>query len=225
MISTTAAPWGAIFDWDGVIIDSSKCHEISWDRLAEEEKRILPLGHFKAGFGRKNEFIIPNILGWTTDTAEITRIGLRKEAIYRQVVEECGVIVLPGARVWLERLRDAGVPCVIGSSTHRANIELTLSQIGLAQFFQDMVTSEDVTHGKPHPEVFLKAAAKIERPPAQCVVFEDAFAGLEAARAGGMRCIGVATTHPAEALVPYADRVVVRLDELTAAQVGEWFRK
>src|SRR5688572_2875143 len=136
MTEGRTAPWGAIFDWDGVIIDSSKCHEISWDRLAEEEKRTLPAGHFKAGFGRKNEYIIPQILGWTNDEAEVQRLGLRKEALYRKVVEECGVIALPGARVWLERLHEAGVPCVIGSSTHRANIELTLSQIGLAPFFQ-----------------------------------------------------------------------------------------
>jgi HAD superfamily hydrolase (TIGR01509 family) len=217
------APWGAIFDWDGVIIDSSKCHEISWDRLADEEKRLLPEGHFKAGFGRKNEHIIPHILGWTTDNAEIHRLGLRKEALYRQVVEECGATALPGVRTWLERLRDAGVPCVIGSSTHRANIELTLSLIGLAPFFRDMVTSEDVTNGKPNPEVFLKAATRINRPPAKCVVFEDAFAGLEAARAGGMRCVGVATTHPADALAPHADRVVTRLDELAPADLAVWF--
>ena len=223
MTDTLTAQWGAIFDWDGVIIDSSRCHEISWDRLAEEEKRILPAGHFKAGFGRKNEHIIPHILGWTADEAEIQRIGLRKEELYRLVVKECGVQALPGTRTWLERLRNAGVPCVIGSSTHRANIDLTLSQIGLAPFFQGIVSSEDVTLGKPNPEVFLKAAAKIGRPPEKCVVFEDAFAGLEAASAGGMRRIAVATSHPAEKLAAYADRVVARLDELYPEELAIWF--
>src|SRR5688572_10967005 len=110
MQSSLAAPWGAIFDWDGVIIDSSRHHEESWERLAREGSRILPEGHFKAGFGRKNEFIIPEILCWTSDSGEIETISLRKEALYREVVKEWGVEPLPGVRTWLERLRDAGVP-------------------------------------------------------------------------------------------------------------------
>ncbi len=223
MTDSFSAPWGAIFDWDGVIIDSSRCHEVSWDRLAAEENRVLPEGHFKAGFGRKNDYIIPNILGWTTDEAQIQRLGLRKEELYRMVVAECGVTALPGTRVWLERLRGAGVPCVIGSSTHRANIDLTLSHIGLGPFFHAIVSAEDVTLGKPNPEVFLKAAAKIGREPSRCVVFEDAFAGLEAAAAGGMRRVAVATTHSPDALAGHADRVVRQLDELQPADLAAWF--
>ena len=77
MAGETPATWGAIFDWDGVVIDSSRCHEESWERLAREEKRPLAEGHFHAGFGRKNEIIIPEILGWTRDTEEIERLSLR----------------------------------------------------------------------------------------------------------------------------------------------------
>lgn len=217
------AKWGAIFDWDGVVIDSSGCHEESWERLAREEGRTLPSGHFKAGFGRKNEFIIPEILGWTREPGEVARLSLRKEELYREVVRDRGVEALPGVRTWLVRLRDAGVPCVIGSSTHRANIELTLASIGFGEFFPDIVSAEDVTCGKPNPEVFLTAARRIARPPACCVVFEDAFAGLEAARAGGMRCVGVATTNSAEFMKGHADRVIGRLDELHAEDLAVWF--
>ncbi len=218
-----AAPWGAIFDWDGVIIDSSRCHEESWERLAHEVKRSLPEGHFREGFGRKNEIIIPEILDWTHDPAEIGRLSLRKEALYRIVVAERGVEALPGVRTWLERLREAAVPCVIGSSTHRANIELTLRTIDLASFFQDFITAEDVSQGKPNPEVFLKAAARISRFPAKCVVFEDAFAGLQAARNGGMKCVAVASTNSAESLAGHADRIVHRLDEIQPAELAAWF--
>jgi len=218
------APWGAIFDWDGVVIDSSGCHEESWERLAREERRELPAGHFKAGFGRKNEVIIPEILFWTRDVTEIARIGLRKEELYRDVVRERGVVALPGTREFLARLRAAGVPCVVGSSTHRMNIDLTLAQIGCEAFFHDIVSAADVKIGKPNPEVFLKAAARISRAPERCVIFEDAFAGLEAARNGGMRCVGVATTNTAEALMPFADRVVHRLDEIEPAELAAWFK-
>ena len=223
MTDLHTAPWGAIFDWDGVVIDSSRCHLISWELLAQEEQRELPEGHFPAGFGRKNEHIIPNILRWTTDETEIRRIGLRKEELYREAARKCQVTALPGTREWLERLREAGVPCVIGSSTARANIDLTLASAGLGEFFQGIVSAEDVTAGKPNPEVFLKGAALIRRPPSACVVFEDAFAGLEAAAAGGMRRVAVATSHSAESLVPYADKVVHRLDELHPADLARWF--
>ncbi len=221
-MTTAGAPWGALFDWDGVIIDSSRHHEESWERLAREIGSSLPPGHFKQGFGRKNEFIIPTILGWTNEASEIRRISLRKEALYREVVAEWDLEPLPGVRMWLERLRDAGVPCAIGSSTHRANIDLSLGLIGLAEFFTGIVTAEDVSHGKPDPEVFVKAAQSIQRAPDRCVVFEDALVGIEAARAGGMKVVGVATTHPREELGA-ADRAVHRLDELDPGELAAWF--
>jgi HAD superfamily hydrolase (TIGR01509 family) len=222
METHTPSSWGALFDWDGVVIDSSSSHEESWERLAKEVRLPLPEGHFKKGFGRKNEFIIPQLLEWTTDVAEIERLSLRKEALYREVVAERGLEPLPGVRVWLERLRAAGVPCAIGSSTHRANIDLSLGIIGLGEFFTGIVTAEDVSHGKPHPEVFLTAAARIDRPASRCVVFEDAFVGIEAAKAGGMKVVAVATTHPLVELGA-ADLAVSRLDELDAAVLGGWF--
>lgn len=208
-----------IFDWDGVVIDSSRHHELSWERLAVEERRPLPADHFKLGFGKKNEWIIPELLGWTRDPADVRRLSLRKEALYREIVAERGLAVLPGVRPFLARLAAARVPFCVGSSTHRENIATILGVLGLAAVFTAMVTAEDVTHGKPHPDVFLRAAATISRAPARCIVFEDAFAGIEAARAGGMKVVGVATTHPAEVLQPLVDRVVRRLDELSLADL------
>ena len=218
----TAAAWGAIFDWDGVIIDSSRQHEESWERLARETGKPLPEGHFKAGFGRKNEFIIPRILGWEEDPQQVRRLSLRKEELYREIVLEKGLEPLPGVRTWLERLAAAGVPCAIGSSTHRKNIEVSLDVLGLRDFFREIVSAEDVSHGKPDPEVFLKAGAKIGTAPEKCVVFEDAHVGIEAAQRAGMRVIAVATTNPLSELGK-ADLAVARLDELSVEQVAVWF--
>lgn len=208
-----------LFDWDGVIIDSSRQHEESWERFAQEERRPLPEGHFKAGFGKKNEWIIPNLLQWATNPVEVRRISLRKEALYREIIREKGLQALPGVHTFLERLRDAGIPNCIGSSSHRENITVVLEVLGFKGLFGGMVTSEDVTHGKPHPDVFLKAAAKTGVPPARCIVFEDAFAGIEAGLAGGMKVVGVATTHELGALEGKVHRVVHRLDELTVADL------
>jgi beta-phosphoglucomutase family hydrolase len=213
---------GAIFDWDGVVIDSSAAHEVSWDRLAQEQRRPLPPGHFKEGFGRKSEYIIRNILGWTQDPGEARRLSARKEELYREVVVERGIAPLPGVREFLARLRDSAIPCAVGSSTERKNIDTILALIGLGGFFSAIVSADDVTIGKPNPQVFLLAAQQIGVPAARCVVFEDALVGLEAARAGGMKAVGVATTHPPEGLVG-ADRVVRRLDELSLADLRKLF--
>lgn len=210
-----------LFDWDGVIIDSSKQHEESWERLAAEEGQSLPIDHFVQGFGKKNEFIIPNLLGWAHDPAEVHRLSLRKEALYREIVVEKGLEALPGVHTFLDRLRAAGIPTCVGSSTHRQNIDTILEVMGFTGLFDDIVTAEDVSAGKPHPEVFLKAAGKINRAPERCIVFEDAFAGIEAARAGGIKVVGVATTHNAATLTPLVDRVVHQLDELMVEDLQE----
>ncbi len=205
---------GVLFDWDGVVIDSSAQHEESWERLAVEERRSLPADHFKRGFGMKNERIIPELLAWSDDVADIRRLSLRKEALYREIVRERGINALPGVATFLHRLREAGIPFAVGSSTHRENIDTILEVLGFTGLFSGIVTAEDVSQGKPHPEVFLKAAAKVARRPERCVVLEDAWVGIAAARAGGMKVIGVATTHPLGELTDKVDRVVHRLDEL-----------
>src|SRR5471032_404130 len=191
---------GAVFDWDGVIINSAAQHELSWERLARECGKTLPENHFKRGVGMKNEVIIPEVLHWTAAPVEIRILSLRKEAIYREVVREQGMTALPGVESWLRVLRDEGIPCAIASSTHRENITTTLDVLGLAEFFSAIVTAEDVKRGKPDPEVFLTAARRIGVEPGNAVVFEDALVGITAAHAAGMRVVAVATTEPMDKL-------------------------
>ncbi len=204
----------ALFDWDGVVIDSSAQHEKSWELLAAETGLPLPPDHFTKGFGKKNEVIIPEILGWSSNREEIIRLGHRKEELYRQLVGEAGVTVLPGARELLLALRAAAIPCAVGSSTPRNNLIAIFAATGLGEFFDAVVCGDDVTHGKPAPDVFLQAAQLLHMQPCECVVLEDAFAGIEAGQRAGMKVIGVATTHPVSELT-MADWAVTSLVEVT----------
>jgi beta-phosphoglucomutase family hydrolase len=213
---------GAIFDWDGVVIDSSSHHEESWERLAAETGFALPPDHFKKGFGMKNAFIIPKLLKWTEAPDDVLRLSLRKEELYRDIVVERGIAPLPGVTGWLDELRRYGIPCAIGSSTERLNIDTILRVLGIGHYFSAIVSADDVSHGKPDPEVFLTAAQRIERGPARCVVFEDALVGIEAAHRGGMKVIGIATTNPIE-LIGTADLAVRRLDELSIDKLAALF--
>ena len=211
-------PWGVIFDWDGVVIDSSSQHERSWELLAAERDLFLPEGHFKAGFGKKNEIIIP-ALGWGDDPALIGELADRKEELYRELVAAEGLIVLPGARELLEALKVAAIPRAVGSSTPRANLDALFAKTGLDLLFDAVVCGSDVTHGKPDPEVFLSGATKLGLPPDRCIVIEDAFAGIEAARRAGMKVVGVATTNPLDSLA-LCDLAVTSLEEVTPAILG-----
>jgi len=203
-----------IFDWDGVVIDSSAQHERAWEILAKEISKPLPDSHFLLGFGKKNQVIIPEILGWATDPTTITSLSNRKEEIYRELVQASGIHVLPGARELLAALLEAGIPRSIGSSTPRANLDAIFAATGLDAFFDAIACGDDVTHGKPAPDIFLLAAQRLHIPPADCLVIEDAHVGLEAARRAGMATLAVATTNPLADL-QYADAAVESLASVT----------
>jgi beta-phosphoglucomutase family hydrolase len=214
--------WSVIFDWDGVIVDSSRQHEEAWEVLAAELGHPVPHGFFKPSFGMKNDKVITELLRWTTDPVEIENIARAKEERFRTIARAEGVTVLPGVRAWLETLRTAGVPCAVGSSAPRANIEFIIDDLGLREFFRAIICGEDVLRGKPNPEVFLTAAQRIAASPAQSVVIEDAHVGIEAARAAGMKVVAVTTTHPADTLDD-ADLVLNGVEELSLDQVDRLF--
>ena len=213
--------WGVLFDWDGVVIDSSSQHERSWELLASERDLFLPEGHFKAGFGKKNEVIIP-ALGWGDDPAVIRTLANRKEELYRGLVAAEGITILPGARELLEALKREGIPSAVGSSTPQENLDALFAVTGLDALFDAVVCGSDVTRGKPDPEVFLKGAGCLGLQPGQCVVIEDAFAGIEAARRAGMKVVGVATTNPIASL-DKCDLAVISLKEVTPLGLGNLF--
>ena len=191
---------GVIFDWDGVVIDSSRQHEESWDLLAEEEGLSLFEGHFKIGFGKRNELIIREILKWTSDPIEVARLGERKEVLYREIIQREGISLLLGVGDFVKSLQTNNAPYAIGSSTPRENIESVLAYLRHTDWFRHIVAAADVEKGKPNPEVFLKAAEKLEVAPGQCVVFEDSLSGIEAGKAGGMKVVALTTTNTRETL-------------------------
>lgn len=207
-----------IFDWDGVVVDSSAHHERSWEILAAKRGLPLPPDHFKRGFGKKNNVIIPD-LGWTSDPAQVDALAHEKEEIYRDLVRQNGITPLPGVHTLLEALRSADIPCAIGSSTERANLDLLLDLMDLRAFFRVIVSGEEVVHGKPAPDIFLLAAERLGTEPPRCVVIEDALVGLEAARQAGMPVVAVATTEPLAALHD-ANLAVPTLEDLTIAQIA-----
>lgn len=199
----------ALWDVDGTLIDSREYHWLSWrGALAAEGFEVTP-EQFAASFGRRNDEILRGYFP-AYSAEEITRVGEAKEVAYRRLVRERGIDLLPGVRRWLDRLREEGWRQAVASSAPRANLEVIIEALGLDDYFAAVAAAEDVTEGKPDPQVFLVAAAKLGVEPASCVVVEDAPAGTEAARRARMRCVGVLSSHGELT----ADIVVHTLEEL-----------
>ncbi len=177
---------------DGKLIDSEEYHWRAWRDTMEREGVPITHDHFVATFGQRNDVILPHWLGADAPADRIVRVGDAKESLYRDLVRSGGIVPLPGAAEWVERLHQEGWKQAIASSAPRANVQAIVEMLKLP--FETIIAAEDVRHGKPDPEVFLTAAARLGVPPAQCVVVEDAPAGIEAARRGGMRSIGVSRT-------------------------------
>jgi beta-phosphoglucomutase len=180
-----------LWDLDGTLVDSRDHHWVAWRDAMSAARFELTYPQFLASFGQRNDRIIRAWLGEDTTDEVIGRIGDAKEEEYRRLALEKGVTALPGAIEWVERLRRDGWRQAIASSAPRRNVEVILEALGLQADIDAIASAEDVTAGKPDPQVFLAAASRLNIPAGRCIVVEDAAAGIEAARRAGMRSIGV----------------------------------
>ena len=179
-----------IWDLDGVIIDSADAHRRAWQRLAREEGVTFTDADFWATFGKRNDAILAELWG-PLPAEQVKALADRKEAYFRELIRETAA-PLPGAMELMRGLHEAGFRQALASSTPTENIELISEVLGLKQYLTELVSGETVPHGKPAPDIFLKAAKELDVDPSVCLVIEDAVAGVEAAHAAGMRCIAVA---------------------------------
>ena len=194
----TPTPKAVIWDVDGTLIDSAHAHWQSWRAIfAEEGLPDLDEATFVTWFGRRNDDIMREHFRGRLAFEEAMALALRKEAHYLDGLRAEGALVPPGVNMWLDRLAADGWKLGIGTSAPRENIEIILDHAGWIDRFDAIVTKDDVRHGKPDPEVFLTAAARLGVDPARAIVVEDAEAGILGVHRAGMRTIGVGLRHAA----------------------------
>jgi beta-phosphoglucomutase len=194
MMGDSAQLRAVLWDMDGTLIDSGEYHWLTWHETLAELGVTLTRPDFNGWFGSRNDRILSRYFPGIA-AADMQRIGDLKEARYRALVRRDGVTLLPGVGDWLARLREAGWRQAVASSAPPANIDVLVEVLGLHDTFQAIVSAEEVAHGKPAPDVFLRAAEKVGVPPARSVVVEDAAIGVEAGRRAGMRTIGIEGGH------------------------------
>ncbi|MCG6158453.1 HAD family hydrolase [Rubinisphaera margarita] len=206
-----------IFDIDGVLVDSYEAHFLSWKRLGERHDKVVTEEEFASQFGRTTREVLEK--QWADrdlSDEDISRLDEEKEALYREIISG-QFPEMPGARTLIERLKNEGWRIALGSSGPVENVQLAVEKLDLEPLIGAAISGDDVTKGKPDPEVFLKAAERIGVPPSRAIVVEDAAPGIAAAKAAGMASIGfISRGRTAEELAE-ADVQIRALSEISPA--------
>lgn len=201
--------WAVIFDMDGVLVNSAEAHYRAWQLLANEVDLPLDRDRFARSFGQRNADVV-KLLFDETNADRAAALADRKEVIYRELIRATPPL-FPGVRELIHSLHDCGAMLAIGSSGPRENVELIIDALGAKKMMSAIVNGDDVTRGKPDPQVFILCVERLGLPAHRCVVIEDAPVGIQAAKAAECKTMAVLTTHSREA---FATGDSVRPDSL-----------
>jgi beta-phosphoglucomutase len=180
----------AIFDLDGVIVDSHPLHKQAWRRLFDRlEKNVSEEELDFVLDGRRRAEILRHFFG-DLPAAELQSFGQLKDAFFLASAEHLSLV--PGVHELIAGLRQQRIPLAVATSATRKRAEILLNQFRLRSSFDAMVTGDDVNRGKPDPAVFLKAGEELHCRPGNTMVMEDAAAGVQGAKGAGMKCLGIA---------------------------------
>ena len=216
------ASWAVIFDMDGTLIDNTPYHFKSWQALYNK--------YGKGDITRQTYLsqisgvpIIETLKGLFPDKneAELKDLLKEKEEFYRQAYEPF-IAPINGLENFLSNLKGAGIKIAMATSATVEDINFVLNKIPIRDDFNEIVNASMVSKAKPNPDIFLKAAEKLNTDPARCIVFEDSLAGIKAGKSAGMKVVAITTAHPADALHP-VDLVINDYAGLTWQKLAELF--
>ncbi|KAK9277167.1 hypothetical protein L1049_006706 [Liquidambar formosana] len=210
---------GAIFEWEGVIIeDNPDLEKQAWLVLSQEEGKSPPPAFIlKRIEGMKNEQAISEVLCWSRDPTQLRRMASRREEIYQAL--QGGIYRLrTGSQEFVNILMHYKIPMALVSTRPRKTLETAIGTIGIEGYFNAIVAAEDVHRGKPDPEMFVYAGQLLKLIPERCIVFGNSNQTVEAAHDARMKCVAVASKHPVYELGA-ADLVVRSLNELSVVDL------
>jgi len=210
---------GAIFDLDGVIVDTVPLHFAGWKHLftAIHHLPFTEQDYRDKVDGKPRIDGVRAILTNLSDD-EAVAAGEIKQAYYLKLINEGKLKKFPSSFTLIDELKKHGILLAAASSSKNAT--LILEKVGLIKDFKVIISGNDFTHGKPHPEIFLKAAEKMHLKVSECIVFEDALSGVQAAKAGGFVCVGI-NRHQEPENYRTADLMVTDLAEVNYAKLAK----
>jgi beta-phosphoglucomutase len=213
---------GVIFDIDGTLVDNHAYHEEAWLIWGARNGKPIERAFYRERlYARTNDAIFRTLYGPDIPIEDIIRRAAEKEAIYREIYGPA-MTPMPGLLPLLDALRRAGIPCAAASNAERVNVDFVIDGLKLRDYFRAVLAREDVARGKPDPDLFLLAAERLGVPPARCRVFEDSWAGFEAARRAGMPVFAIGVPRqgpppPPFVAAAHADFRSVRVEDVLCA--------
>lgn len=210
-------PRAMIFDMDGTLVATTEADYKAWERIFNDHGRPLSFEDYYPLLGKKSHDVVHDVLNIKDERSR--EVLSRKMKYFEEIVEQSGIDVLPFVFDFLASLRDQQILLGLATSSRQAKMQLVLEKTGLNQFFDVRVTGEMVANGKPNPEIFLLTASKLGVLPRECIVVEDAIHGVTAARAAGMKCIAVVSTHKRDE-ISHADLVIDCFSEVTKERLS-----
>ena len=209
-----------IFDMDGVIVHTNPFHAIAFAEFFRKHKVKFEEEDFAEHmYGKHNSYIMSHFFGRPINGSELKALEDEKEAMFREIYKD-KVEAIRGFEGFLKDLKVAGFSTGVATSAPRANLELVAGKLDLAGQMGSMLASEDVIKHKPDPEIYLNSARRLDLNPSQCVVFEDSFSGVTAARSAGTRVVGVLSSHGVDELPP-CDHYIRDYREISVETVRE----
>ena len=218
-------PPAIVFDMDGVLIDSNPFHVRKWmDLLQAHGIPFDPQELPKIVLGPSNDATFRRFLGEDLTRPQLDALGEELEEDFRREIGP-HARAFPGVRRFIEDCHAAGIAMAVASAAIAKNVNFIVDALGLREYFRALLTANEIIHPKPDPEIYLKAAARLRVNPSACVVFEDSFVGVEAAKRAGMKCIAIASTFSTEDLQREtdADLIVPSFETVTLQTVYHLF--
>ena len=204
-----------IFDLDGVVVDSMPTHTLAWERYLEANG-IDPQNVESRMHGKRNDDLVRDLFGPHLTPSEVFDHGAAKERLFREIIG--GTLeakLVPGVREFVEEA-SMTVPLAVGTNAEPANVDFILNGAGIRRCFRAIVDGSQVARPKPFPDVYLRGAELMGVEPANCIVFEDSPVGIQAARAAGMRVVGL-LTHASK-----LDNVDVAVPDFVHPELESW---
>ena len=204
-----------LFDLDGTLIDSMPHHQSAWNAWYAQRGLAMNADFFASTAGRANVEILADLFP-TRSAAEHVAMESEKESIYRDFASH-SLDLIRGAQPFVEEARAAGFRLAVCTAATPLNMDLAFARHGIDRWVETVVSPADGLRGKPHPDIFLEAARRLGVAAADCVVFEDAPLGVEAARRAGMKAVALTTTLPPEAFAEFDNLIAIAPDFTTLA--------
>jgi beta-phosphoglucomutase len=213
-----------IFDMDGVICHTNPHHVKAFEAFFDNYKVPYSEAEFEEHmYGKHNGYIMSHFFKRSVVGEELKKLEYEKESMFREIYKD-KVETIPNYLEFLNELKSRNFKTAVATSAPRANLDLIISALQIEDKMDSMMSSEDVKHHKPDPEVYLKSAERVGVAPSDCIVFEDSYSGVSAALNAGMKVVGVLSTHTKEQLPPcsfyindYSDVNVDKVLELLKA--------